>query len=73
MSRLIPRDPFAREELHRERVYLSSGYTCVWCGNVHETNAGKRYLFAYHTETDGGRRFEHRGLFCSKSCHDAYH
>ena len=64
---MINRDPFAREELHRDAVATAD--TCRWCGGTRR--GGK--LFAYATETDGGRRYEHRGLFCGKSCHDAYH
>lgn len=65
---LINRDPFAREELHRETVD-SMGVTCSWCGSVRKDNK----LYVYYTETDGGRRHTHNGSFCCKSCHDAYH
>lgn len=64
MSRLISRDPFARQELH-SRVY-SNAMECDWCGTY-------RRVFEYWTETDGGRSFEHKGVFCSKDCHDSYH
>jgi hypothetical protein len=63
----ISRDPFARTELHRQSVEVSGG--CDWCGQQHKS--GK--LFQYRTESDGGRENRHTGLFCSKSCHDAYH
>jgi hypothetical protein len=72
VSRLISRDPFARQELHRERVTVQIE-ACRWCDGVKRTPAGKRYLFQYHTESDGGRTFPHSGPFCSKSCHDSYH
>lgn len=60
----INRDPFARQELHREIV---SNTVCSWCGTK-----GK-HMFQYRTETDGGRKYTHSGVFCSKGCHDAYH
>lgn len=65
MSALISRDPFARTELHREIVRTPG--RCAWCGQP------RPRLFRYRTETDGGRRFDHTGLFCSKACHDDYH
>lgn len=78
----ISRDPFAREELHR--VIVERYGNCDWCGNVRYRKGkpiladsmfpGKlARLFVYITETDGGSRHEHRGQFCSKSCHDIYH
>ncbi len=67
MSRLISRDPFAREELHKE-VIDDYGNTCSWCGIRRKD--GK--LFVYYTERDSGVRRTHNGSFCSKSCHDAY-
>lgn len=72
-SRLISRDPFAREELHRTAVRTDSG--CTNCGSSRQTPKGKKYLYKYHTETDSinGRKNEHNGKFCGKSCHDSYH
>ncbi len=78
---LISRDPFARQELHRRSVSCGAqpldkawkGITCEWCGSIRATKRGTRYLYKYSTETDGGRKFDHRGLFCCKQCHDAYH
>jgi hypothetical protein len=67
---MINRDPFARHELHRETV--STREACKWCGGTRK--GGK--LFEYRTERDDStvsRRSVHNGLFCSKSCHDAYH
>jgi hypothetical protein len=67
---MINRDPFARTELHRTIHYDPVPHDgCDWCGNRRRNGA----LFKYRTEHDGGRRAEHRGLFCSKPCHDAYH
>ena len=79
MSRLISRDPFAREELHRRTVdvadIMGMGFThsCDYCGNVKQTPTGRTYLFSYFTETDGGRTCTDSHLFCSKGCRDAYH
>lgn len=64
----INRDPFAREELHREVVTPRRG-GCDCCGGLRRNNT----LFEYRTETDGGRSNKHRGQFCGKSCHDSYH
>ncbi len=70
MSRLINRDPFARQELHRE-VIDSYGSDCSWCG---QTRKGGK-LYVYYTERDGlqNNRRTHNGAFCCKGCHDAYH
>lgn len=82
MSRLISRDPFARTELHCERVhtvwidpphYTKAKCTCTWCGSVAKARAGHPYLNRYWTETDGGRRHDHKGEFCSVSCFRSYH
>ena len=73
----IRRDPFAREELHRSTtrgpLITIGGQTCDWCGGVSRMANGEPRLFQYRTETDGGRTFHHKGLFCSVSCHDTYH
>ena len=72
MSRLISRDPFARQEIHREVV--ASSQSCRNCGGFRWRGGRKlQAMFEYRTETDGGRNFVHTCLFCSKSCHDAYH
>ncbi|WP_024517005.1 hypothetical protein [Bradyrhizobium sp. Tv2a-2] len=73
MSRLISRDPFARQELHSFRVYVNAIGSCKWCGSTRATKTGRRYLNGYYIENDAGRRDDHLGLFCSKSCHDDYH
>jgi hypothetical protein len=67
MSRLINRDPFAREELHRESVVIDIG--CSWCGQ----KRGDKRLYRYFTEQDSGRRSVHRGFFCNIECHNSYH
>ena len=67
----VSRDPFARTELHRERITDASvSYallSCDWCGT------SNRPLYRYRTESDGGRVHQHKGRFCCKSCHNAYH
>lgn len=62
----IRRDPFARTELHRSTIKTSA--KCDWCGH----NQHGR-LFQYWTETDGGTRSAHKGLFCNLTCHNSYH
>lgn len=63
---LISRDPFARTELHRKTIKTDK--KCDWCGqNPH----GR--LFQYYSETDGGTRNTHKGLFCKLTCHNDYH
>jgi hypothetical protein len=64
---LMYRNPFAREELHRQAVPATL-QGCYWCGG---TNAHGR-LYAYRVETDGGRTYDVRGAFCSESCRKAY-
>jgi hypothetical protein len=58
MARMLRRDPFARVELWKENA---SDGECSWCGRN-----GKRY--AYYHESDGGRKFNLPGSFCSISC-----
>lgn len=71
--RVISRDPYARTELVRERTYWPDPLYCAFCGTIHETPKGDRYLYQYGTAHDGGRTDWHRGAYCSKSCHDAFH
>lgn len=63
---MINRDPFAREELHREVVKTNK--TCDWCGNNYK---GK--LYQYRIETDGGTKSEIKGMFCQIGCLRSYH
>lgn len=77
----ISRDPFARTELHSERVrlrwinppqYDKPSQCCAWCGGVKKTRANHPYLNQYRIEHDGGRVDEASELFCSVSCFRDY-
>jgi hypothetical protein len=71
----ISRDPFARTTLNRIVVH-ANGATCAWCGgNRQHRGRALTTLFRYVSTTDSiyGRAVTHKGLFCSKSCHDSYH
>lgn len=67
MSVQISRDPFARSTTERELVRGKG--CCDWCGQE------RPRLFRYGTWPDGlfTRTLWHKGLFCSKPCHDDYH
>lgn len=65
MSRLISRDPFARETLMREKGEKSR---CDWCGNQNN-HCG---TFQYFYETDGGKTNPIRGNFCCVACMRSY-
>lgn len=68
MSRLISRDPFAREEIHRfDACTRTEG--CSWCGGT--SNVGKLYEFV--RVTDGGTKYPIPGKFCSVRCLRSYH
>jgi hypothetical protein len=72
--RTISRDPFARTELVRERIYWPDPLYCAFCGRIPETpKTGDRYLYRYGTAHDSGRTDWHTGHYCSKGCHDAFH
>lgn len=74
------RDPFAREELHSKREYdpvFQDGHKgCAWCGRLRHTRykrgLGRPWLYRFRIETDGGRVYEDRHLFCSRECRGAY-
>jgi hypothetical protein len=70
MSHLISRDPFARQELHRETIG-AMGVTCSWCGGSRPNDR----LYVYYIERDGIRPNRHtlNGSFCSISCCRSYH
>lgn len=72
----ISRDPFAREEVHRERKYAHQDFNvangCKWCGNKRSTENGRLFLYQYRVEQDGGRKSDVPGLFCSIDCCRSY-
>lgn len=70
MSTRISRDPFARAELWRDRVYYGGG--CAWCGSSRTTPKGRRFLYRYSEQSDSGRKSTITGLFCSVSCMRAF-
>lgn len=70
----ISRDPFAREEIHRQTYRKSDNahlpkFGCHWCGNTNRWGN----LFQYWVESDGGRKSPIRGLFCTIGCMRTYH
>jgi hypothetical protein len=71
--RTLSRDPFARTETVRANYYNAGA--CSWCGQRGPERVGPRYLYQYGTVRDDrpGSVNWHRGVFCSKGCHDAYH
>jgi len=70
---LISRDPFARTELHRDKIRPAevsyAKQSCDWCGN----ERGDGSMFRYQIEHDGGRVERIRGRFCSVGCMRSYH
>lgn len=72
---LVMRDPFARREVHRARVYtIRHDQTCDWCGGTRFTYIlGRRYLFEYRVESDCGLLTIIKGLFCSNDCWRTYY
>jgi hypothetical protein len=72
---LVTRNPFAREELHRERVKVNQSLiTCAWCGNV-RGDKERPWLYRFWVERDDrwGSKDEIKGLFCSKECLRSYY
>ena len=63
----LHRDPFARTTLVRDYEKETSE-VCSWCGG--KSNHGG--LFKYGIESDGGTYTEIAGLFCGKTCMEAY-
>ena len=74
MSRLVHRDPFAREELHAKRI-SDPDRECAYCGQQRLTPKGKRYLYLFWIERDGlsNTISEDNRLFCSRSCRSDYY
>lgn len=60
---LVNRDPCEREELHKQSAGQGE---CDWCGT-------RKRVWKYRVETDGGSKFEIKGLFCCKGCMESYH
>jgi hypothetical protein len=72
---LVSRDPFAREEIHKESVTVGIEYkNCAWCGCYHTPKPGrKKRLWRFRLETDGGRVSIIDKLFCSIGCYRDYY
>ena len=72
---LINRDPFARIELHRRQVKVTTE-VCKECGQAkprrHKGKPDSNVLYEFWGESDGGRSWSIAGLFCSTSCMRAY-
>ncbi len=75
--RTLSHNAFARTELHRERVNIDPArQSCAWCGSFKSALTGTgTFLYRYSTTHDDSpsRHHAHKGLFCSKACHDSYH
>jgi len=72
---LISRDPFAREEIHRTSVrdWYGRKTECDFCGGASVSHSGRRRVFRYHIETDGGTKRFIPGVFCSIGCMRVHH
>lgn len=66
---LINRDPFAREEIHRETIETNE--SCKFCGNTRKS--GKLFWYYILRDRINNRRANIGGFFCSISCMRAYH
>lgn len=73
MPTSISRDPFARGNVTRERVYVVADH-CQWCGQVKRTPNGRTFLYRYGWDDDQGPRQSGQDarLFCSKGCRDSF-
>lgn len=75
--RAIARDPFARTTLVRDTIQpLAGNHTCDFYGGGGTSRRHRvPFLYCFGTEPDAihPRVAWHRGTFCSRSCHDAYH
>lgn len=70
---LVSRDPFARQELHRETHPVPANHGgCNFCGQLRQSRRGTTSLFKYSVESDTGRTHWIDGLYCSVSCLRAY-
>jgi hypothetical protein len=77
MMTTLSHDGIARQSTVRQSIntkicgMMSAEHTCEWCGGV---RPGKQVLYQYGTQSDASGNIDwHKGLFCSKGCHDAYH
>ncbi len=76
----VSRDPFARQETHRTRVPGVCAFcgqvdplTVAYLGNKSELAARPQHkTYRYKVETDGGRVYEDRDVFCGSECRKAY-
>lgn len=66
---VIKHDGFARQETHRDLVHSTAG--CSNCGQT--PKSGKLKQYSTSNDDRPGRKNAHKGLFCSKGCHDSYH
>jgi len=71
---LVKRNPFARTELHRERVPGECAECGQWAGRVRGADGtrGAGYVYRYRLEHDGGRVEQGNVLFCGEDCRKAY-
>lgn len=74
---VISHDAYARQSSIRQ---VECGGKCDWCGTrrthklTRTLSKATHTLFRYGTQSDDNTREHwHKGLFCSKSCHDSYH
>jgi hypothetical protein len=68
----VSRDPFARQELHKEFIH---GAACAFCGQKNRKRSRKSTVegsYRYEVQSDGGRSYPDRETFCGKSCRSAY-
>lgn len=67
----VLRDSFARFTITKERLYHPVS-TCAWCGQV-ALFRGRRCLYQFVIEYDGGRDSPGSRLFCSYGCYSTYY
>jgi hypothetical protein len=72
MAIKLGRDPFARQNIRRQRVN-GPRTDCKNCGGQCIDRHGGRYLWEFSVDPDSGRRYPiGDGLYCSVSCFNAY-
>jgi len=75
MSRIISRDPFARQEIHSSVVDANGTY-CSWCGSKGKWTKSRGFRLKRFTVVPDGlewRANELKGFFCGVDCMRAYH